>query len=63
MDGTVTTATYAAGPDGATTEFVVDSAGGHGWPGAPARREGNAPIPSFRGAERLWAFFEGRARK
>jgi len=63
IDGTVTTATYAAGPDGATTEFVVDSAGGHGWPGAPARRDGNAPISSFRGAERVWAFFEGRARR
>ena len=63
VDGMVTTATYAAGPDGAATEFVVDSAGGHGWPGAPARRAGNVPISSFRGAERVWAFFEGKARE
>ena len=51
------------GPDGAATEFVLDSAGGHGWPGTPSRRAGNAPIASFRGAERVWAFFEGKARK
>jgi poly(3-hydroxybutyrate) depolymerase/CubicO group peptidase (beta-lactamase class C family) len=63
VDGTVTTASYAAGPDGAATEFVLDSAGGHGWPGTPSRRAGNAPIASFRGAERVWAFFEGKARK
>jgi poly(3-hydroxybutyrate) depolymerase/CubicO group peptidase (beta-lactamase class C family) len=63
VDGTVTTASYAAGPDGAATEFVLDSAGGHGWPGTASRREGNVPISSFRGAERVWAFFEGKARK
>jgi poly(3-hydroxybutyrate) depolymerase/CubicO group peptidase (beta-lactamase class C family) len=63
VDGTVTTATYAAGSDGAATEFVLDSAGGHGWPGTPSRRAGNAPIASFRGAERVWTFFEGKARK
>ena len=36
--GTVTTTSYAATDGGAVTEFVVDSAGGHGWPGAHARR-------------------------
>jgi len=63
VDGTVTTASYAAGPNGAATEFVLDAAGGHGWPGTPSRRGGNAPISSFRGADRVWAFFEGKARK
>ena len=61
--GTVTTTTYEAGPRGAVTEFVVDSAGGHGWPGSKSRRDGNAPIASFSGAERVWAFFERQPRK
>ena len=61
--GTVITTTYDAGPGGAVTEFVVDSAGGHGWPGSKSRRDGNAPIASFSGAERVWAFFERHTRQ
>lgn len=61
--GAVTTTTYEAGPGGAVTEFVVDSAGGHGWPGSKSRRDGNAPIASFSGAERVWEFFESHARQ
>lgn len=60
--GTVTTAAHAATPDGATTEFVVDSVGGHGWPGSTPRREGSAPIRSFSGAERVWQFFRDKHR-
>ncbi|MFN9985624.1 MAG: alpha/beta hydrolase-fold protein [Pirellula sp.] len=60
--GTVTTTVYAATSEGATTEFVVDSAGAHGWPGARARREGNAPI-SLPGANRVWEFFVDKQRK
>ena len=63
VDGTVTTTTYAAGEGGATTEFVVDSAGGHGWPGARSRRAASSgPIASFKGAERVWEFFRGKSR-
>jgi poly(3-hydroxybutyrate) depolymerase len=61
--GTVTTTRYAASADGAVTEFVLDSEGGHGWPGTPSLRDGNKPIASFRGAERVWAFFEGKTRE
>jgi poly(3-hydroxybutyrate) depolymerase len=60
--GTVTTTTHAAKPDGALTEFVVDSAGGHGWPGSKPRREGATPISSFSGAERVWEFFRDKVR-
>jgi len=62
IDGTLTTVTYAAGSGGAVTEFILDSAGGHGWPGVRARRDGNAPIMAFRGAERVWAFFKDKSR-
>jgi len=61
--GTVTTTAHAATPEGAATEFVVDSAGGHGWPGSTSRREGAAPIGSFSGAERVWAFFRDKVRQ
>jgi poly(3-hydroxybutyrate) depolymerase len=61
-DGTVTTTTYAATDGGAVTEFVVDSAGGHGWPGTRVRRGENTPIGSFNGAERVWEFFKDKAR-
>ncbi|MCU0983197.1 MAG: alpha/beta hydrolase-fold protein [Pirellulaceae bacterium] len=61
--GTVTTTTYAAAPGGAETEFVVDSAGGHGWPGSRARRAGNVPIAAFSGAERVWTFFRDKQRE
>ncbi len=60
--GTVTTTTHDAGPSGAVTEFVVDSAGGHGWPGSKPRRDGNTPIVAFNGSERVWAFFKHQAR-
>jgi poly(3-hydroxybutyrate) depolymerase len=61
--GTVTTTTYAATDGGAVTEFVVDSAGGHGWPGARARRDENMPITAFKGAERVWEFFKDKTRE
>ncbi|MBU6221229.1 MAG: prolyl oligopeptidase family serine peptidase [Planctomycetes bacterium] len=61
--GTVTTTIYAATPEGAATEFVVDSAGGHGWPGSRPRREGSTPITSFSGAERVWQFFKDKRRQ
>jgi poly(3-hydroxybutyrate) depolymerase len=60
--GTVTTTTYAASDKGEATEYVVDSVGAHGWPGARARREGTAPISSFSGAERVWQFFKDKKR-
>jgi poly(3-hydroxybutyrate) depolymerase len=60
--GTVTTTTYAASPNGAATEFVVDSVGAHGWPGSRTRRQGNAPISSFSGAERVWQFLKDKQR-
>ena len=60
--GTVTTTVHAATPEGAPTEFVVDSAGGHGWPGSRPRREGSTPITSFSGAERVWQFFKDKRR-
>ncbi len=61
--GTVTTTVYAATEKGAVTEFVVDAAGAHGWPGSKSRREGNAPIASFSGAERVWQFFKNKQRR
>lgn len=60
--GSVTTTVYAATPRGAVTEFVVDAAGGHGWPGSRPRRGGSAPIASFSGAERVWEFFRDKRR-
>ena len=62
VQGTVRTAAHTAGPGGAVTEFVVDDAGGHGWPGSRARRGENAPISAFRGADRVWAFFADKSR-
>jgi len=61
--GTVTTTVHAAAPEGAVTEFVVDSAGGHGWPGSRSRREGSPPIEAFSGARRVWEFFHDKARQ
>ena len=60
--GTVTTTTYSATEDGAATEFVLDSAGAHGWPGSKPRRVGSTPISSFSGAERVWQFFKDKRR-
>ena len=61
--GTLTTTVHEAGADGAQTISIVDSAGGHGWPGTRARRQGNQPITSFSGAERIWEFFRDQRRK
>ena len=55
--GSVITSVYRAAPHGAVTISVVDDVGGHGWPGTRARRQGNNPIQSFEGAERVWEFF------
>ena len=60
--GTVTTSVYSAVTGGAVTEFVVDAEGGHGWPSSRSRRDGNAPIKSFSGAERVWEFFKDKHR-
>lgn len=60
--GTLTNTVYSATAKGAVTEFVVDSEGGHGWPGSRSRRDGNAPIRSFAGAERVWQFFKDKQR-
>jgi poly(3-hydroxybutyrate) depolymerase len=61
-EGTVTTTIYAASSSGAATEFIVDSAGGHGWPGTRNRRGGQNPITAFNGAERVWEFFKDKRR-
>lgn len=61
--GTVTTSVYDATPQGAITQYIVDSAGGHGWPGSKVRREDNAPIASFSGAEKIWEFFKDKQRQ
>jgi poly(3-hydroxybutyrate) depolymerase len=60
--GTVTTTKYPARGAGSATEFVVDSAGAHGWPGSRTRREGSVPITSFSGSERVWEFFKDKRR-
>jgi polyhydroxybutyrate depolymerase len=60
--GTVVTSTHAATREGAVTEFVLDTVGGHGWPGTRPRREGNEPIASFSGAQRVWNFFKDKQR-
>lgn len=63
VEGTVTTTRYAASNSGATTEFVLDSAGGHGWPGSRSRRDGPSPISSFQGADLIWDFFKDKRRQ
>jgi poly(3-hydroxybutyrate) depolymerase len=60
--GTVTMTVYAAAPEGVVTEYVVDSAGGHGWPRSKPRRTDSLPIASFSGAERIWQFFKDKRR-
>ncbi|MBL0926711.1 MAG: prolyl oligopeptidase family serine peptidase [Phycisphaerales bacterium] len=62
VSGTVTTTTFDAGPGGAATVSIVDSEGGHGWPGARARRGVNRPIATFNGADRVWEFFKDARR-
>ncbi|MFM7056375.1 MAG: alpha/beta hydrolase-fold protein [Planctomycetota bacterium] len=61
--GTLTTTTHEAGSDGAPVISLVDSAGGHGWPGSRARRQGNQPIMSISGADRIWDFFRDKQRE
>lgn len=63
IQGTLTKKSYAATPMGAVTEFLVDSAGGHGWPGSKSRRGGNSPISSFNAAEVIWNFFKDKKRR
>lgn len=60
--GTLTNTTYASSADGAPTELIVDSVGGHGWPGSRARRENTTPITAFSGAEKVWDFFKDKKR-
>jgi polyhydroxybutyrate depolymerase len=57
-----TTTTHAATPGGAPTVSIVDSAGGHGWPGTPSNRAENTPIQSFKGSEKVWAFLKDHRR-
>ncbi len=61
--GTVTTTTHEATEGGAETVFVLDEAGGHGWPGTPARRGDNKPIAAFDGAAKVWEFFSRHQRR
>ena len=61
--GTVTTTTHEATEGGAETIFVLDEAGGHGWPGTPARRGDNRPIAAFEGAAKVWEFLSKHRRE
>jgi len=61
--GTLTTTSYTSSADGAPTELIVDSVGGHGWPGTRARRENTTPITAFSGAEKVWDFFKEKKRE
>jgi polyhydroxybutyrate depolymerase len=61
--GTLTTTSYAGSVGGAPTELIVDSVGGHGWPGSRARRENTTPITAFSGAEKVWDFFKEKKRE
>ncbi len=58
---TIRTTTYPARKNGAVTEFVLDTDGGHGWPGSPWHSHANAAI-DFNGAERVWDFFKDKSR-
>ncbi|MFM8905688.1 MAG: alpha/beta hydrolase family esterase, partial [Verrucomicrobiota bacterium] len=60
--GSVTTRSYSPEAGGAPVEYVLDAEGGHGWPGTVSRRSENMPIKSFKGAERVWAFFKDKSR-
>jgi len=62
VTGGYTTTTHAATPGGAPTVSIVDSAGGHGWPGTQSNRAENTPIQTFNGAEKVWAFFKDHRR-
>lgn len=62
VTGGYATTTHAATPGGAPTVSIVDSAGGHGWPGTQSNRAENMPIQSFSGAEVVWSFFKAHSR-
>ena len=62
VTGGYTTTTYAATPGGAPTVSIVDSTGGHGWPGTQSNRAENTPIQSFNGAEKVWDFVKVHSR-
>jgi polyhydroxybutyrate depolymerase len=62
VTGGYTTTTHAATPGGAPTVSIVDSAGGHGWPGTQSNRAENTPIQSFKGSEKVWAFLKDHRR-
>lgn len=62
VTGGYTTTTHSATPGGAPTVSIVDSAGGHGWPGTQSNRAENTPIQSFNGAEKAWAFLKEHRR-
>ena len=61
--GSVTTTTHEATEGGAETVFVLDEAGGHGWPGTPARRGDSKPIAAFQGAAKVWEFLSRHRRE
>lgn len=62
ITGSCTTHTYNALPGGAVTISIVDSVGGHGWPGTSSRRAENTPISAFNGAEKVWSFLRTQRR-
>lgn len=62
VTGTYTTTVHAATPGGAPTVSIVDSVGGHGWPGTQSNRAENTPIQSFSGAEKVWSFLKDHRR-
>ena len=62
VTGGYSTSTHAATPGGAPTVSIVDSAGGHGWPGTQSNRAENTPIQSFQGAEKVWEFVKVHRR-
>lgn len=62
VTGGYTTTTHAATPGGAPTVSIIDSAGGHGWPGTQSNRAENTPIQSFKGAEKVWDFVKAHRR-
>lgn len=58
---TIRTTTYPARKNGAVTEYVLDTDGGHGWPGARWHSRANVAI-DFDGAQRVWDFFKDKSR-
>jgi polyhydroxybutyrate depolymerase len=60
--GTVTTKKFSKKESGVETVSILDSSGGHGWPGTSSSRFDNVPIQSFKGAEKVWDFFKSQLR-